>query len=50
MEARRPVRKLLYSCKQETMMTGKSLGPRNTKELTVKYITRKRISRTRLRR
>lgn len=40
MEARRPVRSLLYSCKQETMMPGKYSGPGNTKELMVEYITK----------
>lgn len=50
-EAKRPVRRLLYSYKPKIMMPGKYLGPRNTKELTVRLITKtKRISRTRLRR
>ena len=51
LEAKIPVRRLLYSYKPKIMMPGKYLGPRNTKELTVRLITKtKRISRTRLRR
>lgn len=40
MEARRPVRRLLQSCKQEIMMPRKYSGPRNTKELIARYITK----------
>lgn len=40
MEARRQVRGVLYSCKQETMIPGKYSGPGNTRELMVRYITK----------
>ena len=49
-EAKRPLRRLLYSYKPKIMMPGKYSGPRNAKELMPRLITKtKRIRRTRLR-